>query len=71
MPPFRYLFRVKKIGTGPSPDALIFPNGSGPSAGYEVVPTPEAQQLAAYLLSLRADVPLHDAPFTPSPVSKP
>ncbi len=79
MPPFRYLFEIRKIsGTGvppvqtgetpvpqPSPDALVFPKGSGPPAGYEVVPKPEAQELAAYLLSLRINVPLYSAPFTP------
>jgi cytochrome c oxidase cbb3-type subunit 2 len=79
MPPFRYIFEVRKIsGTGvspvqtggtpvpqPSPDALVFPKGFGPPDGYEVVPKPEAKELAAYLLSLRANVPLFDAPFTP------
>jgi cytochrome c oxidase cbb3-type subunit 2 len=64
MPPFRYLFEVRKIGAAPSPDALVFPNGSGPPVGYEVVPKPEAKELAAYLLSLRANVPLYSAPFT-------
>jgi len=72
MPPFRYLFQVKKIGSATSPDALVFPKGFGPPAGYEVVPTAQAQELAAYLLSLRVDAPLHDAPFTQPPaVSKP
>jgi len=71
MPPFRYLFRVKVIDNKPSPGALIFPKGYGPPVGYEVVATPEAQQLAAYLLSLRTDVPLYDAPFSQSVVSKP
>lgn len=64
MPPFRYLFKVQKIGESPSPDALQFPEGFGPAAGYEIVPRDSAKNLAAYLLSLRADVPLHDAPFT-------
>jgi len=64
MPPFRYLFEVRKIGDVPSPDALQFPQGFAP-AGCEVVPTPEAKQLAAYLLSLKADAPLYEAPFTP------
>ena len=27
MPPFRYLFEVRKIGNAPSPDALVFPKG--------------------------------------------
>jgi cbb3-type cytochrome oxidase cytochrome c subunit len=71
MPPFRYLFQVKPIGSEPSPEALIFPKGSGPPAGCEVMPTPEARELVAYLLSLHTDVPLHDAPFTPAAVSKP
>jgi len=64
MPPFRYLFRVRKINGESSSDALVFPKGFGLPAGYEVIPTAEAQQLAAYLLSLRVDVPLHDAPFS-------
>ena len=65
MPPFRYLFEVRKIGGTPSPDALLFPKGFGPPAGCEVVPKPEAKELAAYFLSLRANVPLYSAPFTP------
>ena len=70
MPPFRYLFTTQKIGDKPSPDALVFPPGftPAPPAGYEVVPTDDAKNLAAYLLSLRADAPLYEAPFTP-PVS--
>ncbi|MGD0349667.1 MAG: cbb3-type cytochrome c oxidase subunit II [Verrucomicrobiota bacterium] len=65
MPPFRYLFDVRKIGDAPSQDALVFPKGFGPPAGYEVVPKAEAKELAAYLLSLRVNVPLYSAPFTP------
>ena len=65
MPPFRYLFETKKISAKPSPDALNLPAGFAPAAGYEVVPKPEAKKLVAYLLSLHADVPLYDAPFTP------
>ncbi|MGH7951343.1 MAG: cbb3-type cytochrome c oxidase subunit II [Limisphaerales bacterium] len=65
MPPFRYLFEKQKIGNAPSPDALKLPKEFAPPAGYEIVPTPEAKELAAYLVSLHADVPLHDAPFTP------
>ena len=65
MPPFRFLFQVRKISGAPSPDALQFPKEFAPPVGWEVVPTPEAKQLAAYLLSLKADAPLYDAPFTP------
>lgn len=69
MPPFRFLFETQKIGDTPSPDALQLPKEFAPPAGYEVIPTVAAKDLAAYLLSLRADVPLHDAPFTASLVS--
>jgi cytochrome c oxidase cbb3-type subunit 2 len=65
MPPFRYLFEVRKIGAAPSPAALKLPPEFAPPAGYEVVPKPEARQLAAYLSSLRATVPLYSAPFAP------
>jgi cbb3-type cytochrome oxidase cytochrome c subunit len=71
MPPFRYLFELRrKIDGVSSPDALQFPPASAPPPGYEVVPTPEAKQLAAYLLSLKAGVPLYEAPFTPA-ITKP
>jgi cytochrome c oxidase cbb3-type subunit 2 len=65
MPPFRYLFEVRKIGHEPSPNALKLPPEFAPPAGYEVVPKPEARELAAYLLSLRATAPLYDAPIAP------
>jgi cytochrome c oxidase cbb3-type subunit 2 len=65
MPPFRYLFEVHKIGHEPSPDALKLPPEFAPPAGYEVVPKPEARELAAYLLSLRATAPLYSAPIAP------
>ena len=65
MPPFRYLFEVRKIGREPSPDALKLPPEFAPPAGYEVVPKPEARELAAYLSSLRANAPLYSAPISP------
>jgi cbb3-type cytochrome oxidase cytochrome c subunit len=66
MPPFRYLFETKKKVNGEfSPDALNLPPAFAPAAAYEVVPTDDAKKLVAYLLSLHADVPLYDAPFTP------
>jgi len=69
MPPFRFLFETKKIGDAPSPDALQLPKKFAPPAGYEVVPTDDAKNLVAYLLSLRADAPLYEAPFTPPQIS--
>ena len=47
-----------------SPDALSLPSDLEPRAGYEVVPTRDAKALAAYLMSLRADEPLFNAPLT-------
>lgn len=66
MPSFKFLFEVRKIGAVPSPDALNLPAGFAPASGYEIVPTTAAKELAAYLLTLRANVPLYDAPFTPA-----
>jgi len=65
MPPFRYLFEVRKIGREPSPNALKLPPEFAPPAGCEVVPKPEARELAAYLLSLLANAPLYSAPIAP------
>ncbi|MFZ0828321.1 MAG: cbb3-type cytochrome c oxidase subunit II [Verrucomicrobiia bacterium] len=65
MPPFRYLFELRKIGAAPSPEALQFPKEFVLPDGCEVVPKPEARELAAYLLSLRANAPLYSAPISP------
>jgi cytochrome c oxidase cbb3-type subunit 2 len=66
MPSYKFLFEVrKKIGGEPSPDALKLPDAFAPAKDYEVIPKSEAKRLAAYLLSLRADAPLYEAPFTP------
>lgn len=70
MPPFRFLFEVRKAGAQPSPDALALKKEFAPADGLEVVPTMEARQLAAYLLSLKASVPLYEAPFTPVTAAK-
>ncbi len=71
MPSFKFLFDVRKMGSTPAPDALNLPTGFAPAAGYEVVPKPEAKELVAYLLSLRADAPLYEAPFSPITSAKP
>lgn len=71
MPPYRFLFETRKIIGEKSPDALKFTEEKfAPPAGYEIVPKPEAKQLVAYLLSLRADAPLFEAPMTVA-VAKP
>ena len=47
-----------------APDALKLDGDWAPERGYEIVPTDEAVALVAYLLSLKSDVPLFEAPFT-------
>jgi cytochrome c oxidase cbb3-type subunit 2 len=65
MPPYRYLFEIRKIGLAPARDALALPTAVAPPAGYEVVPKPQARALAAYLLNLRQDGYLYEAPPPP------
>ncbi len=64
MPPYRYLFEKRKIEQARSSDALDLPGNLAPDPGYEIVPRREARALVAYLLSLREDTPLFEAPFT-------
>jgi cbb3-type cytochrome oxidase cytochrome c subunit len=64
MPSFRFLFTKEKVEGAYSPEALPLQGELAPPAGYEIVPTEDAKNLVAYLLSLRVNVPLYDAPFT-------
>lgn len=66
MPPYRFLFTQRAPGKGNPAEALALPKGVAP-AGMEIVPTDTARALAAYLVSLRADAPLFEAPFTAPP----
>lgn len=59
MPPFAFLYDLREIGdTGPSPEALNLGGEFAPPPGYEVVPKQEANDLVAYLLSLKLDYDL-------------
>jgi cytochrome c oxidase cbb3-type subunit 2 len=69
MPSYRYLFEIRKIPPLPSREALVLPSQIAPPAGYEVVPRPQALALAAYLLSLRQEGYLFEAPPPPSRVT--
>jgi cytochrome c oxidase cbb3-type subunit 2 len=62
MPPYRYLYKLKKIEAHPSADALRFSKPGYVLPGYEIIPTPEAKALVAYLLSLNRNYPLPEAP---------
>lgn len=65
MPPFRFLYEVRPIGSGPPKYRVQIPEGhpSAPPPGYEVVPTDDAVALVEYLLSLRVDYALPEAPI--------
>ncbi|HEY3915958.1 MAG TPA: cbb3-type cytochrome c oxidase subunit II [Verrucomicrobiae bacterium] len=71
MPSYRFLFEMRKIGSAPSPEALTIPDKFAPEAGYEVIPTPRARSLAAYLLSLRQDGYLYEVPPAPLATNAP
>lgn len=67
MPAYRFLFETHKIGLFPSRDAIVLPDQDAPTAGYEIIPKPQARALAAYLLNLRQDGYLFEAPPPPQP----
>ena len=68
MPSFRYLYDYRKIVSQPSAQAIQGLTGpNAPKPGFEVVPSPEAQALGAYLLSLKQNYPL---PESPEPTAK-
>ena len=72
MPPYRFLFELRPVGRQPSVSALQLSGNAAAPAGYEIVPTDAARELAAYLVSLHADTPLFESPFTapaPPPVA--
>lgn len=50
MPPFAFLFERRKAGATPSPDAIALGDGD------EIIPSPEARALVAYLVSLKRDI---------------
>lgn len=62
MPPYHFLFNKRKLAEGETPTLAVEP-------GYEISPKPEAEALVAYLLSLKAETPLPEAPV-PMPPTK-
>jgi cytochrome c oxidase cbb3-type subunit 2 len=58
MPAYIGLYKVQKIQGPASNRALKLPKKFAPPAGFEVVPTPEADRLVEYLLSLKKDHPI-------------
>src|SRR4030095_1624831 len=69
MPAYPFLFEERRIGRMRSTDALNLPEAFAPRPGYEIVPTPEAKALAAYLLSLNANTTLFSAPMVAASIA--
>jgi cytochrome c oxidase cbb3-type subunit II len=61
MPPYRFLFEMRRIGAGaqPSDEALKLMGALEPKAGLQVVPTQRARDLVGYLVNLKTT---HDYP---------
>jgi cytochrome c oxidase cbb3-type subunit 2 len=72
MPAYRFLFIKQRITGLPSDDALVLVPADMPPTGWEIVPTPEAKSLVAYLLSLNKGYHLPDekGPVAPPSTSK-
>ncbi len=62
MPAYPFLYEVREIVGEPSTKALDLPEEYAPGEGFEVVPTRRAESLAAYMLSLKVDYGLKEAP---------
>jgi cytochrome c oxidase cbb3-type subunit 2 len=62
MPSFRYLFRTQKISGQTSADALKLDGPGAPPDGYEIVPTKDGKAIVAYLISLKRNYALPEAP---------
>lgn len=58
MPSFRHLYRVRKVQGQGSTNAVALSGRFAPPAGFEVVPSLEAESLVDYVLSLRKDFPI-------------
>jgi cytochrome c oxidase cbb3-type subunit II len=62
MPAYRWLFETREIQGQQSADAVKLEGAAAPPPGYEVVPTGEGKALVEYLLSLKRNYPLPEAP---------
>jgi cytochrome c oxidase cbb3-type subunit 2 len=67
MPSFAYLFDTRRVDFNASSNALqnLPPDLAAP-AGFEIVPSAKAEQLAAYLLSRRQNAFIYYAPAPPT-----
>ena len=60
MPAYRFLYEKRPIAGEPSAEALKLTGRDAPPAGWEIVPTYEAECLVAYLMSLDQSHPLKE-----------
>lgn len=64
MPNYPFLYEVREIEGQESANALIFGiSKHAPALGYEIVPTDRADQLVAYLMSLKLNYSLPEVPL--------
>jgi cytochrome c oxidase cbb3-type subunit 2 len=71
MPNYSHLYKIQKI-QGPASDrAVKLPRKFALPEGYEAVPTPEAEVLVDYLMSLKRDYPVpgQNAPVAAAPAA--
>ncbi len=66
MPPYRHLFNERKLAAGEKPRAGAL--AANLKEGYEITARPEAEALVAYLMSLKANAPLAEAPVPTPPM---
>lgn len=73
MPAYRFLYKKRRISGAPASDAINFVGDKNdePEAGYQIVPTYDAQCLVAYLMSRNQSHPLKEAkaPATTAPAA--
>jgi cytochrome c oxidase cbb3-type subunit 2 len=60
MPAFRFLYEKRRIAAERSADAVELTGSDAPPAGWEIVPSYEAECLVAYLMSLDQSHPLKE-----------
>jgi cytochrome c oxidase cbb3-type subunit 2 len=58
MPSFKHLYTVQKQQGPVASNALVLTGKYAPKKGYEVIPSPEAEALVDYILSLKKDYPI-------------
>jgi len=70
MPSYRFLYQKREVGGQAAANALQLEGPAAPPAGWEIVPTFDAECLVAYLMSLDQSHPVKEVKAT-APVSPP